>query len=44
MTAGTRFVVLPIQPDGTEDWTAAQLAALVTRESMIGVAVVSRLD
>jgi len=40
-TAETRFLVLPIQPKGTEGWTEAELAPLVTRESMIGVALVS---
>ena len=37
-TAETRFVVLPLRPDGTEGWSEDELAALVTRESMIGVA------
>jgi len=35
-TAETRFIVLPLQPSGTEDWTEEQLADLVTRDSMIG--------
>jgi len=37
-TAETRYLVLPLRPTGTEDWTEDQLAAIVTRESMIGVA------
>jgi len=41
-TAETRFVVLPLQPAGTEGWAEAQLAELVTRESMIGVARVPK--
>lgn len=40
-TAETRFLVLPLRPPGTENWTEDQLAAIVTRESMIGVALVS---
>jgi nitrile hydratase len=40
-TAETRYLVLPLRPTGTEDWSEEQLAAIVTRESMIGVALVS---
>ncbi len=36
-----RFLVLPQQPAGTESYTEEQLAALVTRDSMVGVAVVA---
>ncbi len=35
-TAETRYLVLPRRPAGTEGWTVDQLAALVTRDSMIG--------
>jgi nitrile hydratase subunit alpha len=35
-TAETRFLVLPIRPAGTDDWDEGRLAALVTRDSMIG--------
>ncbi len=35
--ADLRYLVLPQRPEGTEDWTAEQLEALVTRDSMIGV-------
>lgn len=35
-TAETRFMVLPVQPDGTADWSEEQLASIVTRDSMIG--------
>jgi nitrile hydratase len=35
-TAETRFIVLPMRPAGTEDWSEEKLAALVTRDSMIG--------
>jgi nitrile hydratase len=37
-TAETRYMVLPLRPEGTESWTEEQLAAIVTREAMIGVA------
>ncbi len=36
-TADLRYLVLPMRPAGTEDWTADQLAELVTRDVMIGV-------
>jgi nitrile hydratase len=35
-TAETRFLVLPMRPKGTEGWSEARLADLVTRDSMIG--------
>jgi len=35
-TAETRFIVLPMRPAGTEDWSEERLAELVTRDSMIG--------
>jgi nitrile hydratase len=35
-TAETRFIVLPMRPEGTEGWSEAALADLVTRDSMIG--------
>jgi nitrile hydratase len=34
----TRFMVLPQRPPGTEGWSEDRLAALVTREALIGVA------
>jgi nitrile hydratase len=40
-TAETRYLVLPLRPPGTEGWDEDRLAGLVTRESMIGVAMVS---
>jgi nitrile hydratase len=40
-TADLRFLVLPNRPAGTEGMTQAQLAELVSRDSMIGTAVVS---
>jgi nitrile hydratase len=35
-TAETRFMVIPMRPDGTDGWSEAQLSELVTRNSMIG--------
>jgi nitrile hydratase len=35
-TAETRFIVLPMRPAGTQGWSEDKLAALVTRDSMIG--------
>jgi hypothetical protein len=32
-------MVLPVRPAGTEDWSEAQLAEIVTRDVMIGVAL-----
>ena len=40
-TAMVRYLVLPLRPDGTEDYSEEQLAALVTRDTMIGVAPVA---
>ena len=36
-TADIRYLVLPLRPAGTEGWSEADLAKLVTRDSMIGV-------
>ena len=38
-TADLRYLVLPMRPAGTEDWSAEALAELVTRDTMIGVTV-----
>jgi thiocyanate hydrolase subunit gamma len=35
----SRFIVLPVRPEGTEGWTEDQLAEIVTRDCLIGVAV-----
>jgi nitrile hydratase len=42
-TAMVRYLVLPQRPEGTENYSEEQLAALVTRDTMIGVVPV-RLD
>ena len=41
-TADMRYLVAPMRPEGTENWSGAQLARLVTRDSMIGVALAAR--
>ena len=38
-TADMRYLVLPKRPEGTEGWSADELAEIVGRDSMIGVAV-----
>ena len=42
-SAEVRYLVLPERPEGTEGLSEAQLAALVPREAMIGVAVLQAL-
>jgi nitrile hydratase len=37
-TAETRYIVVPLRPSGTEGMSEEALAALVTRDSMIGTA------
>jgi len=37
-TADVRYLVIPRRPEGTEDLDEEELAALVTRDSMVGVA------
>ena len=41
-TAELRYLVLPERPMGSDGMTEEQLAALVTRDAMVGVAKVSR--
>jgi len=38
-TADMRYMVLPMRPKGTEGWDEARLAGIVSRDSMIGVAI-----
>jgi nitrile hydratase alpha subunit len=38
-TASQRYLVLPLRPEGTEDFTEEQLEAIVTRDTMIGVTI-----
>jgi nitrile hydratase len=39
-TAEVRYLVVPMRPDGTEELSEEALAALVTRDSMVGTGVV----
>ncbi len=41
-TAEIRYMVVPMRPEGTEDWDEAALARLVTRDSMIGTGLALR--
>ncbi len=41
-TADMRYVVLPRRPEGTEGMSEEELAALVGRDAMIGVSVVTK--
>jgi nitrile hydratase alpha subunit len=38
-TADYRWMVLPMRPAGTEGWSEDQLAAIVTRDALVGVAL-----
>jgi nitrile hydratase len=38
-SAEVRYLVLPQRPEGTDGWSEEQLAAIVTRDSMIGTAL-----
>jgi nitrile hydratase len=35
-TAELRYMILPQRPEGTDDWSEERLAALITRDSLIG--------
>jgi len=37
--ADMRYLVLPLRPAGTDGWSEPELAALATRDSMIGIAL-----
>ncbi len=39
-TAETRYLVLPMQPSDTNNWSEERLAEIVTRDSMIGTGLV----
>jgi nitrile hydratase len=43
-TAEVRYLVLPQRPAGTENWAEEQLAALVTRDSMIGTGLPHKVE
>jgi hypothetical protein len=35
----TRYMVLPMRPAGTEGWSEERLMSIITRDTMIGVAL-----
>jgi nitrile hydratase len=41
-TAEIRYLVVPMRPEGTEGWSEEDLAALVTRDAMIGTGLPTR--
>jgi nitrile hydratase subunit alpha len=41
-TAEIRYLVVPMRPDGTDGWSEEELAALVTRDSMVGTGLAAR--
>ena len=41
-SAETRYIVIPLRPRGTENWTEEELAKLISREALIGVALASQ--
>lgn len=43
-TAEVRYLVVPLRPAGTDDWSVEALTRLVTRDSMIGMGLVTRPD
>ena len=40
-TSEIRYLVLPLRPEGTDGWSQEELAAIVTRDSMIGTGIVA---
>jgi nitrile hydratase subunit alpha len=43
-SAEVRYLVLPVRPPGTDGWGEAELAAIVTRDCMIGTAVPTAVE
>ena len=43
-TADMRYIVIPLRPEGTEGFSEAELAKLVTRDSLVGVALARSPD
>jgi nitrile hydratase len=37
--ADMRYVVVPMRPKGTEGWDEEQLASILTRDTLVGVAL-----
>ncbi len=40
-TSEMRYLVMPLRPEGTDGWSEAELADIVTRDSMIGTGLVT---
>lgn len=40
-TAEVRYLVVPVRPEGTDGWSVEDLAAIVTRDAMIGMGLVT---
>ena len=40
-TAEVRYLVIPLRPEATDGWSEDQLAAIVTRDAMIGTGLVT---
>jgi nitrile hydratase len=43
-TAETRYLVVPLRPADTAGWSEAQLATLITRDSMVGTGLPKKLS
>lgn len=43
-TAELRYLVVPMRPVNTENWSEAQLAEIVTRDSMIGAGLLNLVE
>jgi len=41
-SAETRYMVIPCRPEGTDEWSEEQLAPLVSREALIGIALAQK--
>jgi len=41
-TADTRYLIIPLKPEGTDDWDESALISIVTRDSMIGVSLIEK--
>jgi len=37
--ADMRYVVIPMRPEGTADWSEERLAGILTRDTLVGVTV-----
>jgi nitrile hydratase subunit alpha len=40
-TADHRYMVIPMRPAGTDGWSEEQLMALITRDALLGVAIIA---